>query len=417
MKMVKKGIIHLFKNGVFVTLRKIIYIRRQAKFLKYYYDKGTLIKAIKLGEKITKMAPLDLYNYQKLARAYWKNNEDTKAIKTLRRGIKVNYNIGLDEIINEIESSISNKSTFLTNKFIFKGGHENYGLIEHVLKDKILITKILTIKQANGEFIIKDLQQKFKIYKIITPVILNILKIKDLCFITMEKIDGEEPKIINADLMEKVYEINQAITSVKNCDSFRTLNKQVITQNKEPLNVHELFKTFYFVSKNNKEIFTSIKQFILKNNYHLKSLQLIDYLNDIIVGHNYYELVTPEDHFTLQHGDFFQDNMLFNNQSEDLKVIDWGGITVGPRWGDIAVFLAVTKQPFYDIIQNFLEHKRCDYEPIEKLFFIYTLIVTWVVTFKEDEIEDCHQNFCDPALKYIETLIKKFEKEDIKITS
>ncbi|MEH6908920.1 hypothetical protein, partial [Neobacillus drentensis] len=92
MRKVKKGIIHIFKNGIFVTIRKIIYIRRQEKFLKYYYDKSTLFEAIKLGEKIVKMVPLDLYNYQKLARAYWKNNEDNKAIKTLRRGLKVNYN-------------------------------------------------------------------------------------------------------------------------------------------------------------------------------------------------------------------------------------------------------------------------------------------------------------------------------------
>ncbi|NHM29271.1 phosphotransferase [Neobacillus terrae] len=409
----RKVIESFLENGVIITIKKIIYVRRQEKFLKFYYNKDTLFKAVKIGEKIVKMAPLDLYNYQKLARAYWKNRNDDRAIKTLRRGIKVNYNKDLEEIISEIERNISNKSIFLSNNFIFKGGHENYGLIEHILEDKILLTKILTVKQANGEFIVKELQKKLKTFKSITPNILNILKVDDLCFVTMERIDGIEPGIIDIDLIEKVYEINSSITSVRNCDFFYPLNEQTITQNIEPVNIHELFKTFYLVNQKNIEVFSLIKQFILKNNNHLKSLQIIDYLNNIAVGHKYYERINTAKHFSLQHGDFFQDNMLFNNQSEDLKLIDWGGIRFGPRWVDIAVFLAVTKQPFYDILHNFLDHNRCDYDPVEKLFFIYTLIATWLVTFNKEDIQDCHQSYCGPALKYIATLMEELEKEEV----
>ncbi len=418
MKNYKRAIDTILKNGIKGTINKIINIRRQEKFLKYYYDKNTLLKAIKIGEKIVKMFPDDLYNYQKLARAYWKNKDVDNATNTLRRGIKVNYNIELDEMICEIEKSISNKSLLIANKFIFKGGHQNYGLIEHTFEEKTLLTKILTLKQSKGEFIVQDLQQKYITFNNITPSIIKILTIKDLCFITMEKIEGEEPKLINTNLIEKVYEINSSITSVKYGDLSRLFNEQIVSQYINPINRIEIFKTFYQVNQNNKEIFSIISEFLIKNNYPLKSLKIIDYLNDNIVVHNFHEHIIPEHHFTLQHGDFLKDNMLMNNQSGDLKVIDWGGIRVGPRWVDLAVFLGVTKQPFYEILQNFLEHKRCDYDPVEKLFFIYTLIVTWIVIFNKEEIEDFHQIFCRPALLYFEALMIEIKKgEAIKTTS
>ncbi|WP_442594301.1 phosphotransferase [Neobacillus sp. D3-1R] len=420
MNILKRVIASIFKVGLVITIKKAILIRKQNKFSKYYYDRNYLFKAIKLGEEIIKMFPEDFYNYQKLARAYWKNKNHDKAVDTLRKGMKVKYNINLEEIINELENTIP--GFFISSNYIFKGGHQNFGLIEHTLKDRKLLTKILTIKQSYGECFIKDFQEKNIIFESITPKIVNILKIKDLCFITMEKIEGENPKIFESNFFEKVYEMNSIITSVKHGDHILTLcnneiRKQKIILNNEQLNLYELLNAFYFVNDIdvNKEIFTTINQYFRKNNYSIKSLDIINFLYHNILENRYYENINPETHFTLLHGDFFVDNMLINSQLGELKVIDWGGIRVGPRWVDLAGFLAKTKQPFNEIKQNFLEHERCNYDLVEKLFFIYTLIVIWAVILHKEEFEDSQECFCIPAIKYVKQLILQLENEEIYI--
>jgi thiamine kinase-like enzyme len=411
----------LFKNGVVFTIRKIIYIRRQEKFMKYYYDKKNIFKAIRLGEKIIKMFPEEFYNFQKLARAYWKNKNHDKAIDTLRKGMKVKYNINLEEIIDEIENTIPGENIFISSNYTFKGGHQNFGLIEHTLKDRRLLTKILPFKQSYGECFIKDLQEKNINFESITPKIVNILKIKDLCFITMEKIDGEIPSLYDTQFMKEVNKISSIITSVKHGDLLalcqnESRNQKMILNN-EQLNLYELLNAFYFINDSfvNMKIFTTINQYFRKNNYSIKSFDIINYLNHIIVDNRYYEIINPETHFTLLHGDFFVDNMLINYQLGELKVIDWGGIRVGPRWLDLAGFLAKTKQPFNEIKQNFLEHEKCNYDLVEKLFFIYTLIVIWAVIFKKEEFEDSQECFCIPAIKYVKQLISQLENEEIYI--
>jgi thiamine kinase-like enzyme len=416
-KKFKRIIKILLKNGLIGTIKKYIYASRQGKFTKYYYDKNSLLKAIKIGEKLIKMYPEELYNYQKLARTYWKKNDDTNAIHTLRRGLKINSNCDLEEIINKIEINIAKGNNFKSNKLVFKGGHQNFGLIEHTSSDnKILLTKIMPFKQSKGEYIIKDLQEKYLRFRSITPNILNILKEKDLCFITMEKIEGEEPKKIDTKYINKVYEIDSSITSVKYYDLSGLLYHQAITEkiifNDEKLDRYELLMALNFVHKRsvNVEIFTSIKKYLINHNYSANSLNTIDSLREMIVGSKYSEGIIPEKHFTLQHGDFFEDNMLLNQQSGDLKVIDWGGIRVGPRWIDIAGFLANTRQPFSAIQQHFLDHERCDYEPIEKLFFIYALVVLWTVILTKEEFENGHQNFSFQALNYAENTIINLEK-------
>nr|WP_272495810.1 phosphotransferase [Bacillus pinisoli] len=138
-------------------------------------------------------------------------------------------------------------------------------------------------------------------------------------------------------------------------------------------------------------------------------IKVVDHLNNLIFGENYYKFISPEVHFTLQHGDFFKANMLINNHTGELKIIDWVGVRLGPRWVDIALFLGTIKLPFDIIRNNFLDHDRCNYEPVEKLFFIYTLIVSWAVTFNKNEVENCFENFYSPALDYLESISLELE--------
>jgi serine/threonine protein kinase len=406
----------LYKNGINGTIKKFIYAKRQEKFNKYYYDKNSLLKAVIIGEKLVKMFPKELYNYQKLARAYWKSKDNTNAIQTLRRGLMINNQCELEEIITKIENSISNNKIFKSNRLIFKGGHQNLGLIEHKLDNKIWVTKIMPFKQSRGEYIIKDLQEKNVRFICITPKILNILKVNALCFITMEKGEGEEPKITDAKFIDKAYEIDSSITSIKYSDLPELINEQGINDKiilkHDSLGRYELLKALNFVHKRsvNMEILALIRKYLMHNNYSVESLKTIESLRELIVESNYSDGIRPEKHFTLQHGDFFEDNMLINHQSGELKVIDWGGIRVGPRWVDLAGFLAKTRQPFLTIQQEFLDHERCEYDPIEKIFFIYSLIVLWIVIFTKEEFEGSLQSFYSPAIKYAENIILKLEE-------
>lgn len=390
------------RNGFKTTIKKIINIRMQKNFLKYYYNRKKIPKAIKIGEKLVRHFPDDLYNYQKLARAYLKNNEYVKAIKTLKKGLYSIYDIDFEAIVHIIEEHLSNGKWSINSQFIFKGGHQNYGLIEHTLNENSYLTKIIPTKGAKGEVIIKNLQLKYEKLNEVTPTIENILVVMDICFITMKKIDGSFPQKLTNDFIEKVIELNNSITSVRyNDDLVKIINESSSYQNHFPSNRHELLKMFYF-TKPNTDFFSSLRNYLNRNKYPINLIDKVTVLNSILESKNF---ALPETHFSLQHGDFFIDNMLVTDKTGELKIIDWGGIRYGPRWVDLAIFMGSSNLPIQDIQQKFLERKSCDYDGIEKVFFIYTLIVSRIVTINKTELDEFIWNFFEPALEYIEKMI------------
>lgn len=408
MKKFKLIIRSVFSNGIAGTIKKIVNTKRQDKFIKYYYNNKTLSKAITIGEKLVKSAPDNLYHYQQLARAYWRKLEEVRAVETLKKGIKYKCGLELEEIISEIENNLSNSILPISHNFIFKGGHQNFGLIEHKYDNGILLTKIIRSNESSGDLLIKILLDRYNSLKTITPHIKNILVIKDLCFITMEKVDGQLPKQTDAKMMEKVFEINQIITNdIKYAELIEILEGKNQDPIIEPKNKHELFKALYLI--NHKEVLNFISRFLLKKNFPSEFLRVIELLNNKLIEGDYYYHINPKLHFSLQHGDFFRANMLQVYQTGDIKVIDWGGLKVGPRWVDIGIFLAVSRYPFEGILQDFLQHERCSYDSIERLFFIYTLIVTWIVSFDNNHYEVCVHEFLRPALNYFNTLMSQLE--------
>lgn len=404
---------HLFAFGIKATIKKVVLVRYQNKFIKFYYDKNSLSKAIKLGKKIVRVDPGNSYNYQQLARAYRKSKDDISAVKTLKQGIKQSCQMDIEEIIKKIESIISNERVVVTSKLLFYGGHQNYGFLEHKYKDKTLVTKIMNNKDSRGEVLIKKLQGNHSFVNEITPNIINIISIKDLSFITMEKIYCENQVEMDRSFLEKVVKVSNTITSIKNSDCPEFEGWPTYDFVAEPSNKHELFKNFYTVNDNNSRIYSACSMYLIKYNYPSKIIKIINYLNNIIEENKYYERIDSEKYFSLQHGDFFKDNMIRNYQSEDLKVIDWGGIRVGPKWVDIGVFFGVTKLDFEEIKQIFLSNRICNYDSIEKMFFMYTLIVTWAVTCSVEEVDKFYKTKFSPALKYVDKLKNDLENEKV----
>jgi serine/threonine protein kinase len=400
----------LTEDGILLTIKKVINLKRQEKFYKYFYNPNTQKKAIRLGEKIVKEFPDSELSYQLLARAYWNIKDDGSATLTLRKGIKKKFNLNLDNVISEIEKSVSLPSkNLISHHYSYIGGIQNFGMIEHNYRDKILLTKIVRKDLAYGDYIIRDLQKDKKILKSITPEILSILTVGDLSFITMEKIYGKRPDYTDKSIFEKVLDINHVITSVKHSELSSLLTPN--TETMELTSDFGLFKALYSINPKNIEVFLNFSNYLKDKNLSLELTKVINHVNEILIVKEYYKFLNPEIHFSLQHGDLSISNLMLNDNTGELKVIDWGFSKLGPKWVDIAIFLAKTKSPFSEILQKFLGHNKCDYDLIEKIFFTYTLIITWIAIFEKGEHEYCFKDFCSPALNYIETLIYKFNEE------
>jgi hypothetical protein len=87
---------------------------------------------------------------------------------------------------------------------------------------------------------------------------------------------------------------------------------------------------------------------------------------------------------------------------------------VGPSWVDIAGFLGHNKLPFNVIEEEFLQNTEAisDFDPFEKLFFIYTLIVTWFIVFTRGEFEQNLDLYVRPAVEKFESILSEISNED-----
>ncbi len=400
---------------------KTLYLKLKGKlksrtFLKLI-NKGKWEEAVLVGECLFYIFPDNESYPRKLAECYQNLNKYDRAFKIIQSYRKLNYN--LKEVVEISEDWIKTKTSSVKSKYLHLHGNNNDGLIEHTLKDsdQKYLTKIIHSNQKEvEEFFYLRVYKLYPQFKKVTPEFMRITEVKkyNLCLISMEKIDGVQPKL-NDKVINHVGKISKLISSVKYGEIVEWFPIIDIThRNNELLNLLWSFSSIHHGWKN-KEIFESLYEKMERLGYSTESFSLIRQLEAIILKNNMYNLIEPKKHYAIQHGDYFHWNLLSTQESKEIFVIDWGCMKIGPSWCDMAGFLGTVRHPFHKVQSDFLLNEEVSghLEPIEKLFFIYTLINVWFTVYSRKEFDKSHAVYLRPAIEQIQQIAMKINNNQL----
>jgi thiamine kinase-like enzyme len=384
------------------------------KELQKYINKKKWDKAVKVAERLVILFP-DNTNYKlRLASCYQKTEKEEMAFSVLNQGNGLNLN--LKDLINTIEKNLDCYSLG-KSKYLYLGGWQNLGFIEHeIINERYskLLTKISTMEASKNELLfyshVINLYPEIKEY---TPDIISIqeLKSEKLCLITMEKLNGSRPEFSD-NLIKKVIEISRVISSM----SYNSMEKYITlpAHNSVELTPKRLISSMHFLNYSheeatNKELFHSLYKYMEELNYSNESINLIKDLELIILGNQMYKYIIKDVHYSVQHGDLSSGNFLYENDNKNLYIIDWGHMRIGPRWIDLAGFLGRYKLSFHNVNKLFLSNLDASkhLDQIERLFFVYTLIIAWFSVLSREEFENSHDSHIRPAINYIQQVGKE----------
>ncbi|MFB6466862.1 phosphotransferase [Cytobacillus sp. Hz8] len=418
---------HLLRKSLNIVLKqgfKALFIHmniwlKRKKFIQYLVQKEWTQASV-LGEKLVNLIPERIENYLYLALCYKNLRKNELATSTLFQGLR--YITNPEILIKVIEDKFPAMEV-IQSKYIYMGGEQNLGCFEHTLTNngeiRKYLTKITTQSSIELEraFYLK-IYKHFKNVRFITPKIINISerKTENLALLTMEKVDGIVPNL-NGKILKEAINASKLINTVYYCEIIDLIpqpdfNKEFQLINKNYPN-HPIFALYSFISIHKKQTNQRLFQLIYKRmrelKYTAKTYELIKKLEMLVFDWELYNQINPIVDYTLQHGDFDSHNMIWNVQMEKLYIIDWGNMYVGPKWIDLAGLFGQLKLPFHEIDKLFLniEDETTKINPIEKIFFLYPLIVTWIIVFTRNELEENLDYYLRPAIEEFESLTLK----------
>jgi tetratricopeptide (TPR) repeat protein len=414
----------LNQGGWQLLYSKIIERRKNRKFYNYIIQRRWKEAAIQ-GESLAQSFPEKILYHQWLARCYMEVGKHDLAAKSLRRGLELR--MSLEELIKRLEA-IQSDSKIPEPKYVCLGGEQNLGGIEYSKFGngglKKYLTKISTVSGSEKEKLFY--QQIYKFFpkiREITPELINFMDLKDenLALITMEKIEGNKPDL-SKKLIRDVITASKKMSSIrygliKDCVPEPDFEKDFILfydiYPKHPINALHSFISIHR-KETNDQLFDQIYRRMGELGYSADCYKLFKRLESYIFDLQLFNRINPKIHYSLQHGDFNIHNMLFDEKRGKLYIIDWGNMRVGPSWVDIAGFLGHNKLPFNVIEEEFLQNTEAisDFDPFEKLFFIYTLIVTWFIVFTRGEFEQNLDLYVRPAVEKFESILSEISNED-----
>lgn len=106
--------------------------------------------------------------------------------------------------------------------------------------------------------------------------------------------------------------------------------------------------------------------------------------------------------------------MKAKRQSETMKVFDWASFTTGPHFVDIARYLSKSLFPYKEVKEIYLNNDKTGRKLtlIEKIFFLYALILLYLLRLKAKDVEKHLSSCILPALKDIEEFVIQFKEEE-----
>src|SRR5690625_2791183 len=171
-----------------------------------------------------------------------------------------------------------------------------------------------------------------------------------------------------------------------------------------------IFFTQIHRKKYNKLLFNLLYKLLKQNDYPESTENIIKRLETLIMNNSLYSFINPKEHYSINHGDFIMQNLILKQEDQSIKVFDWATFTTGPHFIDIARFISSSLVPYSEVKELYLDNEETggDLSLIEKIFFLYSLILLYLLRLKKKATESKQEIYIKPALKDMEDLVSLF---------
>lgn len=344
--------------------------------------------------------------------AYLNSYEDGKQAYSI--GLEYQHNMSLKKLFIEIRTPFSQDSENINSEYVFTSGRNNLGGIIHTLNTKSYFTKISKSTKGNRreELFYREVKKQFPKLKEIVPSYIDSQIIDNIIYLTSDLIDGNT---INKNRLNDVLEASMVISSIKYKDIINLFPNRdyPFDLKNRPISIVRLFTKIHEEYYNEK-IFSSFYNLLNENNYPSEVFKQVSRLENQIMGNYLYKFIQPNEHYSLLHGDFIQQNIKEKGDNKELQIFDWGTFAIGPHFIDIARYLTSEKLSYEEVKNVYLECENLgdNLTYIERIFFLYALILLYILTFKAKEIEENMERCVLPALEDLEILVNKFKKDN-----
>ncbi|HSJ66569.1 MAG TPA: phosphotransferase [Anditalea sp.] len=232
-------------------------------------------------------------------------------------------------------------------------GWENIGFIFHAASDSTYdaLSKIGTSYQHSNEHLfyekistkyssLQNRVPKFIDYRLGRFGVVNLL--------TMQKVEGLPCGISDFDNLIQLH-----FETLQRCPYDSTL--QQILEQPFRINYNHIHLSKSFGKIHDKKYFNEILDWIdtalSESPYDVLLISEIKRLTDGMKDAKLYNSIHPEQHYTLCHGDYSLNNVLYNKNKNEYHIIDWTQSNYGPKMMDISTILRKQREYAYSFAE------------------------------------------------------------------
>lgn len=384
------------------------------ELLNLYNAINDKVNAIDVSIKLVNLNPKKSTNHFKLGESYAQMNKNEEAKTNFLRGLEIHHGLDIEELKNEIRSGFLESEEGFSTDYVFLGGRGNYGAFLHNYQGKKLFTKISrhTLRAKRERIFYKEICESYPRLKKHVPSYIDSKVIDNILYLTIEMIEGT-PDIVEP--IEDILSTSQKISSIpyeEIAKEYPNLNYSFQLKNKpNPMIIYftKIHEKYY-----NEKLFSSLYTLMEQNNYPDSIYSIIQQLESFIMDYHLYEFIYPDEHYSLIHGDYNKSNSKIDKQDNTIKVFDWELFKIGPHFIDIVRYLSGTLVPYSDVKKIYLNNEEFGgrLSLIEKIFFLYALILLYILTLGEKKIGNEIDKYITPAINDMEYLVIQFTKTD-----
>jgi len=415
--------VSLKKSGNILKAKKILlngihyYPENQHMLIELYNiynNNNEKLNAVNIAKKLIELAPDNSQNYFRLGTSYAQLNKKSEAEKEFLKGLEYYHNININDLKQKIQKDFSDNYEEVATKYVFLGGRSNYGAFVHKFWNRKLITKIskYDINSKRERMFYEEVIKEFPRLKKHVPYFISSKKMDNMLYLTIELVERDNQK---TESIKSILSTSEEISSIpyeEIVKKFPNINYSYRMSNKpNPLTV--LFTRIHEENYNNS-VFTSMYDIIEQNNYPSSTHQVIKKIETLIMNYELYKFIDPSVHYSLLHGDYNKSNSIINKSDKLIKVIDWELFKIGPHFMDIARYLSGSLKSYSEVKKIYLDNIELGGKLtlIERIFFLYALILLYILTFRERKIEQKMTNYINPALRDLEKITNEFLESD-----
>src|SRR5699024_470431 len=163
----------------------------------------------------------------------------------------------------------------------------------------------------------------------------------------------------------------------------------------------------------NELLFAELYKLVKEKKYPQSVKEVIQRLEKQIIPNYLYAHINPDEHYSLLHGDFHPGNFKRSSKDVMLYIFDCATFTIGLHFLDIVRYVSKFLFSFHEVKDNYLdcEESGVRLSLIERIFFLYSLVLLYILRLKEKAVADYLASCIIPALEELERLVQSFTAE------